>query len=88
MVKHIATKRTSKKETLDDVRQRFKSPKPLEDDKKVIAHDLTRRHKHKKHNQRLKDIDINIGHKIDEVRLLPFNFAEDSIGTRRSRRVG
>ncbi len=52
-----------------------------QDHTKKYTVDLSKRYKFKRSSQKIKDIDISISHKIDEIKLLPYSFARDEIGT-------
>ena len=82
MVKHILQKRTSKKMTVEEHKQLEESRKirKKEVPNKKYFIDISRRHKFKRQSDKVKEIDISIAHKIEEIKILPYSFDRDQIG--------
>ena len=82
MVKHIIQKRTKKDTTLEEFHTLIESKKikKKEDHSKKYTVDLSQRYKFKRSAQKIKEIDISISHKIEEIKLLPYSFSRDEIG--------
>lgn len=41
---------------------------------------IERRYRYKKHSQKIKEIDVHIANRIQEIKLIPDNYEEDQIG--------
>ena len=85
MVKKIANKRTNKSVTLQQYHQLVESRKvkKKEDHGKTFFIDISRRHKFKKKAEKFQDIEINLSHKIEEIKILPYSYVKDNIGDRK-----
>ena len=84
MVKFIPTKRKSKNVSVKeywDYREKNKPRQKEQSKKKQIQYDLSRRHRFKTQSEKRKGIDISIGHKIEEINLLPSSYENDNIGS-------
>ena len=71
MVKNIVIKRKSKNLSLKEFHEQ--NSKVISDEKKVVKINIDERHKFKKQKQVLRNIDINIAHKIEEIKLMPYS---------------
>lgn len=82
MVKHIIQKRLKKNLTLDEyhtIQESNKINKPKNQSKNYTI-DLSQRHKFKRSSQTIKEIDISIANKIEDIKVLPYSFEKDQIG--------
>jgi len=82
MVKTIATKRTSKNITIEQYLEE-KAQKNKNSQKQSHAPryvNLDRRYRYVRPTQKLKDIDVNVAHYINEIRILPYSHEVDNIG--------
>jgi len=84
MVKTIATKRTSKNVTIDQyLQEKAQKNKNSQNKKHSPApryENLDRRYRYVRPTQKLKEIDVNVAHYINEIRILPYSHEIDNIG--------
>lgn len=83
MGKQIASKRTNKNITVDQYKKKNKpqtnSSKPFQ--KKKSTSDIKQRHRFVKQNIRLQKIDISLLSKFDDLKVFPFSYSNDMIGS-------
>lgn len=85
MVKFIATKRTSKSVTIDTYRAEKDKKKKSSSSSQAQTRpptyvNIDRRHKYLRPTQKLKELDVNIAHYINEIKVLPYSYEIDQIG--------
>ena len=87
MVKFIATKRSSKNTTIEQYNEqkaKLKAENPNRQNKPQQGPhrytNIDRRHKYVRPTQKLKEIDVNVAHYINEIRINPYSEEVDGIG--------
>ncbi len=84
MVKTIISKRASKNVTIEQFNeeksQKRHGNKNHGNSAKPRYVNLDKRYKYVRPTQKLKDIDVNVAHYINEIKILPYSHEIDSIG--------
>lgn len=74
-------RRTDKNVTIEQFKAQRESRKVKKKEKTVaIYRDISRRHKFKNVKEQVKEMEISISQKMEEIRLFPANYKEDMIG--------
>lgn len=83
MVKHIIQKRNDKTLTIEQYKTQLETKKINKKQKVSMKYtvDISKRHKFKRVKNKVLQIDINLAHKIEEIKVLPDSFLKDQIGS-------